>query len=83
MSSAILAWGFDAFAAISSLRQHHHIRQPVLDAPALPPSPADSLPVSIPRPSSLGAWTDSGLDWRRIELLGRRRSRTTAKRVAA
>jgi hypothetical protein len=51
--------------------------------PRYRPSPADSPPVSIPRPSSLGAWMDSGLAWRGIELLGRRRSRMTAKRVAA
>jgi hypothetical protein len=49
MSSAILAWGFDAFAAISSLRQHHHIRQPVLDAPALPPL-ARRLPARFDPP---------------------------------
>jgi hypothetical protein len=51
--------------------------------PRYRPSPTDSPPVSIPRPSSLGAWIGSGLAWRGIELLSRRRSRTTAVRVAA
>jgi hypothetical protein len=72
MSSAILAWGFCIFAAISS-RRHNH--QPALGAPARrPPARFDRPPV--------GAWMGSRLAWRGIELSRRRRSRATAKGVA-
>jgi hypothetical protein len=83
MRSAILG-GFCAFAAISSLCQHRHSCQPMLVAPPRYRSPpADAPPVSIVRPSWLGAWMGSRLPWRGIELSGRRRSRATAKRVAS